>query len=91
VRRLLDSIGRDGGYIAAPAHDVPRDAKPGKNIAAMIDTLQPSRDALADYELIRTDGELVRLVSRPSRCAWGAWLSTLKARTTFTAMASTSP
>ena len=39
VRRLLDSIGRDGGYIAAPAHDVPRDAKP-ENIAAMIETLQ---------------------------------------------------
>ena len=39
VRRLLDSIGRDGGYIASPAHDVPRDAKP-ENIAAMIETLQ---------------------------------------------------
>jgi uroporphyrinogen-III decarboxylase len=33
------SIGKNGGYIAAPAHDVPRDAKP-ENIAAMIDTLQ---------------------------------------------------
>jgi uroporphyrinogen decarboxylase len=39
VRRLLDGIGRDGGYIASPAHDVPRDAKP-ENIAAMIQTLQ---------------------------------------------------
>ncbi|MGA2380757.1 MAG: uroporphyrinogen decarboxylase family protein, partial [Spirochaetia bacterium] len=39
VRRLLDRIGKNGGYIAAPAHDVPRDAKP-ENIAAMIDTLQ---------------------------------------------------
>jgi uroporphyrinogen decarboxylase len=39
VRRLLDLIGKNGGYIAAPAHDVPRDAKP-ENIAAMIDTLQ---------------------------------------------------
>jgi uroporphyrinogen decarboxylase len=39
VRRLLDSIGKDGGYIAAPAHDVPRDAKP-ENVAAMIETLQ---------------------------------------------------
>jgi uroporphyrinogen decarboxylase len=39
VRRLVDAIGRDGGYIASPAHDVPRDAKP-QNIAAMIETLQ---------------------------------------------------
>jgi uroporphyrinogen decarboxylase len=39
VRRLLDRIGKDGGYIAAPAHDVPRDAKPA-NIAVMIETLQ---------------------------------------------------
>jgi uroporphyrinogen decarboxylase len=39
VRRLLDSIGRDGGYIASPAHDVPRDAKP-ENVAVMIETLQ---------------------------------------------------
>jgi uroporphyrinogen decarboxylase len=39
VRRLLDRIGKNGGYIAAPAHDVPRDAKP-ENIAAMVETLQ---------------------------------------------------
>jgi uroporphyrinogen decarboxylase len=39
VRRLLDTIGRDGGYIASPAHDVPRDAKP-ENVAVMIETLQ---------------------------------------------------
>ena len=39
VRRLLDRVGKDGGYIAAPAHDVPRDAKP-ENIAAMIEVLQ---------------------------------------------------
>ena len=39
VRRLLDGVGKNGGYIAAPAHDVPRDAKP-ENIAAMIDVLQ---------------------------------------------------
>jgi len=38
VRRLLDSIGEDGGYIAAPAHAVPGDAKP-ENIAAMIEVL----------------------------------------------------
>jgi uroporphyrinogen decarboxylase len=39
VRRLLERVGKNGGYIAAPAHDVPRDAKP-ENIAAMIETLQ---------------------------------------------------
>ena len=39
VKRLLDTIGRDGGYIAAPAHDVPKDAKP-ENVAAMIEILQ---------------------------------------------------
>ncbi|MGA2613461.1 MAG: uroporphyrinogen decarboxylase family protein [Spirochaetia bacterium] len=39
VRRLLDAIGRNGGYIASPAHDIPRDAKP-ENIAAMIEVLQ---------------------------------------------------
>ncbi|HVP18427.1 MAG TPA: uroporphyrinogen decarboxylase family protein [Spirochaetia bacterium] len=39
VRRLIEKIGRDGGYIAAPAHDVPRDAKP-ENIAAMIEVLR---------------------------------------------------
>jgi uroporphyrinogen decarboxylase len=39
VRRLLDRIGKNGGYIASPAHDVPRDAKP-ENIAAMIEILQ---------------------------------------------------
>ena len=39
VRRLLDRIGADGGYIAAPAHAVPPDAK-AENIAAMIEVLQ---------------------------------------------------
>ena len=39
VKRLVDRIGSEGGYIAAPAHDVPRDAKP-ENIAAMIDVLK---------------------------------------------------
>lgn len=38
VRRLIERIGRGGGYIAAPAHDVPRDAKP-ENVAAMIEAL----------------------------------------------------
>jgi uroporphyrinogen decarboxylase len=39
VRRLLDRVGRDGGYIAAPAHDVPKDARP-QNVAAMIEVLK---------------------------------------------------
>jgi len=39
VRRLLDAIGQKGGYIASPAHDIPKDAKP-ENIAAMIEVLQ---------------------------------------------------
>ncbi|MBC8372591.1 MAG: hypothetical protein H8E53_03275 [Planctomycetes bacterium] len=39
VRRLLDEVGQSGGYIAAPAHAIPPDAKP-ENIAAMIEVLQ---------------------------------------------------
>jgi len=39
VRRLIEEIGRNGGYIAAPAHDVPGDAK-AENVAAMIEVLQ---------------------------------------------------
>jgi len=39
VRRLLDRVGRQGGYIAAPAHDVPKDARP-ENVAAMIEVLK---------------------------------------------------
>lgn len=39
VRGLIRTIGRSGGYIAAPAHDVPRDAKP-ENVAALIEVLQ---------------------------------------------------
>lgn len=39
VRRLIEHIGKDGGYIAAPAHSIPADAKP-ENIAAMIEVLQ---------------------------------------------------
>jgi len=39
VKRLLAAIGKDGGYIASPAHDVPRDAKP-ENVAAMVEALQ---------------------------------------------------
>jgi len=39
VREMLDKIGKNGGYIASPAHDVPKDAKP-ENIMAMLDVLQ---------------------------------------------------
>jgi uroporphyrinogen decarboxylase len=39
TRRLIDHIGLSGGFIAAPAHDVPKDARP-ENVAAMLETLQ---------------------------------------------------
>ncbi|MCX5645515.1 MAG: hypothetical protein NTZ17_12700 [Phycisphaerae bacterium] len=39
VRRLIDVVGENGGYIASPSHDIPRDARP-ENIAAMIEVLQ---------------------------------------------------
>jgi uroporphyrinogen decarboxylase len=39
VRWLIDRIGLNGGYIAAPAHDIPKDARP-ENIATMIEVLQ---------------------------------------------------
>ncbi|OPZ86313.1 MAG: methylcobalamin:coenzyme M methyltransferase [bacterium ADurb.Bin429] len=39
VRFLLDTIGRDGGYIAAPAHSIPGDAKP-ENVLAMMEVLR---------------------------------------------------
>ena len=39
VKRLLDVVGKDGGYIASPAHATPSDAKP-ENIAAMIEVLR---------------------------------------------------
>jgi uroporphyrinogen decarboxylase len=39
VRRLIDVLGRDGGYIASPAHAIPPDARP-ENVAAMIEVLQ---------------------------------------------------
>lgn len=39
IKRLLDEIGKDGGYIAAPAHSIPYGAKV-ENIAAMIEVLQ---------------------------------------------------
>jgi uroporphyrinogen decarboxylase len=39
VKRLIDRVGREGGYIAAPAHDIPKDARTD-NIAAMLEVLQ---------------------------------------------------
>jgi uroporphyrinogen decarboxylase len=39
VKRLLDVVGRNGGYIAAPAHGIPGDARP-ENVIAMVETLQ---------------------------------------------------
>jgi uroporphyrinogen decarboxylase len=39
VRRLIDVVGADGGYIASPSHDIPGDARV-ENIAAMIEVLQ---------------------------------------------------
>ena len=39
VNRLLDKVGKNGGYIAAPAHSIPADAK-SENIAAMLEVLQ---------------------------------------------------
>ena len=39
VKKLLEHVGKDGGYIASPSHDIPPDAKP-ENVAAMIDVLQ---------------------------------------------------
>jgi uroporphyrinogen decarboxylase len=39
VRRLLHEVGKDGGYIAAPSHAIPGDAK-AENIAAMIEVLR---------------------------------------------------
>jgi len=38
VRRLLREVGEGGGYICAPAHSIPGDAKP-ENIMAMIETV----------------------------------------------------
>ncbi len=39
VRRLIDEVGAQGGYIASPSHDIPGDARP-ENIATMIEVLQ---------------------------------------------------
>ncbi len=39
VRKLIRRVGKSGGYIAAPAHDIPKDAKP-ENVAAMLEVLR---------------------------------------------------
>ncbi len=39
TRRLMREIGRDGGYILAPAHDVPKDV-PLANVLALIEAVQ---------------------------------------------------
>lgn len=39
TRGLLRDLGKGGGYIAAPSHDIPSDV-PAENIAALIETLQ---------------------------------------------------
>jgi len=39
VRRICDDIGAGGGYIAAPAHDTPKDV-PVENVLAMWETLR---------------------------------------------------
>ena len=38
VRQLLEKVGESGGYICAPAHSIPGDAKP-ENIMAMLEVL----------------------------------------------------
>lgn len=37
VKRLIAEVGKDGGYILAPAHSIPGDAKP-ENIMALVET-----------------------------------------------------
>ena len=39
VRRLIDRVGDNGGYIASPSHDIPGDARP-ENVAAMVEVLR---------------------------------------------------
>ena len=39
VKKLIDIVGKNGGYIASGSHDIPPDAKP-ENVAAMIEVLQ---------------------------------------------------
>ena len=39
ARRLMREVGRDGGYIIAPAHGIPKDV-PAENMAALIEAVQ---------------------------------------------------
>jgi len=39
VRRLMREVGKDGGYVLAPAHDIPRDA-PLDNLLALIEAVR---------------------------------------------------
>ncbi len=39
TRRLIDELGKGGGWIASPSHDIPSDV-PAENMAAMIEVLQ---------------------------------------------------
>ncbi len=39
ARRMMAEVGRDGGYVLAPAHSIPGDAKP-ENIAALMEVVE---------------------------------------------------
>ena len=39
VRRLIDEVGRDGGFIISPSHDMPGDI-PVENMVALIETVR---------------------------------------------------
>ncbi len=39
VGKLIREVGKDGGYILAPAHAVPRDARP-ENIMALLEAVR---------------------------------------------------
>ncbi|MCE5200147.1 MAG: uroporphyrinogen decarboxylase family protein [Armatimonadota bacterium] len=39
TKRLLDALGKGGGYIASPSHEIPSDV-PAENMAAMIEVLK---------------------------------------------------
>ena len=43
TRKLLDELGRGGGYIASPSHEIPSDV-PAENMAAMIEVLQQQKN-----------------------------------------------
>ncbi|HOV22612.1 MAG TPA: uroporphyrinogen decarboxylase family protein [bacterium] len=40
TKKILQTIGKGGGYIASPSHDIPKDV-PVENIVALIETLNP--------------------------------------------------